>query len=56
MNYYKFIHQLVLFVYYTIIILIIDFCFDIVHTDIKFEELEEVTLTTEISTPRAIFY
>jgi hypothetical protein len=53
-------HQLVLFFYYTIITLIIDLCFDIVHTEMKFDELEEVTLTTEINrnddpkSPRAI--
>jgi hypothetical protein len=53
-------HQLVLFFYYTIITLIIDLCFDIVHTEMKFDESEEVTLTTEINrnddpkSPRAI--
>jgi hypothetical protein len=35
--------------YYTIIKLIIDLCFDIVHIEMKFDELKEVTLTTEIN-------
>ena len=49
-------HQHVLFFYYTIITLIID----ILYTEMKFDEQEEVTLTTKINrnddpkSPRAI--
>jgi hypothetical protein len=42
-------HQLVLFFYYTIITLIIDLCFDMVYTEMKFDEPKEVILTMEIN-------
>jgi hypothetical protein len=42
-------YQFVLFFYYTIIILIIDLCFDILHTEMKLDESEEVILTMEIN-------
>jgi hypothetical protein len=42
-------YQFVLIFYYTIIILIIDLCFDILHTEMKLDEPEEVILTMEIN-------